>query len=151
MHAIAGLKRLVIAAALVFASLLPSAAFAQIQPRVIVPDGPGGSAFTGCYSVNGTIYGSYKMSFCLTQRGSYSVTGGGVRCDGRLNWNGSRSDVTISLRRTRCGNGVAWSADRIVCKSSSLLSKLKIASLKCTYYPQAKGYKTTTIYARRYN
>jgi hypothetical protein len=130
---------------------------AQQEPgaRVIVPDLPGGAAFSGCYRVSQRLYGPYRMTFCLTQRGTYQVTGGGVTCNGRLDWRASGRDISVQLRRSSCGNGVAWSADRMNCRGSGLLGTIlgipALAGLRCTYTPGVRGERPMNITARRYN
>ncbi|KKB08529.1 hypothetical protein VE25_18640 [Devosia geojensis] len=129
--------------------------------RVIVPDRPGGALIAGCYRVTRSIYGPYRLTFCLERRGTYQVTGGGVNCQGRLNWTASGRDVSIQLQRSRCGNGVAWSADRMSCRGAGIfqgiLSRILVpdvpylGALNCTYRPAAGGYQPTTITARRFN
>ena len=146
--------------AILMALIMP--AFAEdANARVIVPDHPGGAVFTGCYDVQQNLYGPYRMSFCLKQRGTYSVRGGGVRCNGTLNWSASGRDISIKLKRTSCGNGVAWSGDTMSCRGTSLLSGLLariivpdlpvLAALRCVYDPSVKGEKSVTITARRQN
>src|SRR6201999_47882 len=93
-----------------------------ISTRVIVPDAPGGALVAGCYRVPERIYKSYHLSFCLERRGTYEVSGGGVYCNGKLNWTGKGSVVTVRLQRTSCGNGVAWSADTMTCRPNGLFS-----------------------------
>ncbi len=142
----------------VLAMLTPSHA-EDMSTRVIVPDVPGGALFTGCYQVQQRLYGPYRMSFCLEQRGTYSVRGGGVRCDGRLNWSAKGRDININLQRTSCGNGVAWSADRMTCRGGNLLPAFLariivpdlpvLQTLRCTYTPSVRGEKPTQITARR--
>lgn len=127
--------------------------------RVIVPDAPGGALFTGCYRVQQRLYGPYRMDFCLEQRGTYTVRGGGVRCDGGLNWSAKGRDINIDLRRTSCGNGVAWSADRMTCRGAGLLPAFLariivpdfpvLQTLRCTYTPSVKTEKPVQITARR--
>ena len=79
---------------IILASFTPT--YAQdMETRVIVPDVPGGALFTGCYQVQQRLYGPYRMTFCLEQRGTYTVRGGGVRCDGRLTWNARGRDINI--------------------------------------------------------
>ncbi len=135
-------------------------AFAEdINTRVIVPDAPGGALFAGCYQVQQHLYGPYRMTFCLEQRGTYTVRGGGVRCDGRLNWSASGRDINVNLRRTSCGNGVAWSADRMTCRGGALLPAFLariivpdlpvLQVLRCTYTPSVKKEKPVQISARR--
>jgi hypothetical protein len=114
--------RLTIAAGLVALPL--SAAFAQVGPRIAVPESPGGypgqpsGGFAGCYAINQDLYGPYRMSFCLDRNGSgsYRVTGGGLYCNGWLNWwQGRSGEAQVSLQYTSCGRGVGWSADRLAC------------------------------------
>lgn len=138
------------------------AAFAQgNETRVIVPDLPGGAIVSGCYRSTGRIYGKYRFEFCLQQRGSYAVSGGGVRCEGRLDWNGRGAEVSVQLRRTSCGNGVAWSADTMTCRPNLLLGLLALildpgrpalSSLTCNYNPVAgSGEGPTRFTVRRIN
>lgn len=125
-----------------------SAVFAaEPEVRVIVPDVPGGAIVSGCYRAVGRIYGSYSFDFCLKQRATYSVTGGGVRCNGRLDWDATGATVNVRLKRTSCGNGVAWSADRMTCRPNLVLGiiglitnskKPFLSALNCDYTP-AKG------------
>jgi hypothetical protein len=147
---------------------LPAAA-QDMNATVIVPDAPGGARFTGCYSIAQRLYGPYRMDFCLEQRGSYNVRGGGVVCDGRLDWSASGRNINIDLRKSSCGNGVAWSADSMVCQGTTLfgggikgaignaLAKVivpnvpTLTGLSCTYYPDARGKSPTQITARRTN
>ena len=156
------LRSLFIAASLALAGLAPAAALAQdANTRVIVPDVPGGAVFTGCYRATAAIYNGYRLSFCLTQRGSYQVTGRGVKCSGTLSWSANRATINVKLRRTSCGNGVAWSGDHMTCKPAGLISGIvgfviapnvpNLAALRCTYTPVAPGYRPTTIVARRYS
>ena len=131
----------------------------DMNTRVIVPDVPGGALFTGCYNVQQRLYGPYRMSFCLEQRGTYTVRGGGVRCDGRLTWSASGRDINIQLKRTSCGNGVAWSADRMSCRGGGLLPAFLariivpdlpvLQTLRCTYTPSVKSERPMQITARR--
>ena len=144
---------------LVFLSLLSPVAAQDMNTRVIVPDAPGGALFTGCYQVQQRLYGPYRMTFCLEQRGTYTVRGGGVRCDGRLTWTASGRDISVKLRRTSCGNGVAWSADTMQCRGGGLLPAFLariivpdfpvLQTLRCTYTPSVPREKPTTITARR--
>ncbi|MEI9899687.1 MAG: hypothetical protein WDN31_05525 [Hyphomicrobium sp.] len=145
---------------------LPVAA-QDMNTMVIVPDAPGGAAVAGCYSVSQRLYGPYRMDFCLQQRGTYTVRGGGVTCNGRLNWRARGGTIEVDLDRTSCGNGVAWSADTMDCKPNRIFgdgpasiigdvfSKIivpdrpTVNSLTCTYYPDARGEQPTTITARR--
>ncbi|MET3924946.1 hypothetical protein [Devosia sp. 2618] len=141
--------------------LLGGSAFAQgNETRVIVPDLPGGAIVSGCYRSTGRIYGKYRIEFCLQQRGTYFVSGGGVLCDGRLDWTGRGAEVRVQLRRTSCGNGVAWSADTMTCRPNLLLGLLGLivspdrpflSSLTCNYTPVAGRDGPTRFTARRTN
>lgn len=142
-----------------FAGLLSvTSVFAQgAETRVIVPDAPNGVIVSGCYEAVGRIYQKYRFEFCLKQRGTYEVRGGGVRCDGRLNWNVRGASVNVELRRSRCGNGVAWSADTMTCKPNLLLGILGLLSdkpflnaLQCDYRPaKGSGEKPSRFVVRR--
>jgi len=141
------------------AMVVSGAAYAQgNDTKVIVPDLPGGAIVSGCYRSNNAIYGKYRFEFCLQQRGSYVVTGGGVRCNGRLDWSGRGAEVSVQLRRTTCGNGVAWSADTMTCRPNLLLGLLALiinpnrpvlSSLTCSYYPAAGSEAPTRFTVRR--
>src|SRR5579871_5584780 len=134
-----------LAALAAFVFVLTSAvAAAEPDVRVVVPDVPGGVIVSNCYAAVGNIYGKYSFSFCLRQRGTYSVRGAGLRCDGRLNWNVSGIYVAARLSRTSCGQGKAWSADTMSCRPSLVLgiisSLLKqkrpfLDNLNCEYTP----------------
>ena len=142
------------------ASIVPVSA-QDVDARVIVPDNPGGGGayVAGCYRVQQRLYGPYKMEFCLQRRGNYTIIGGGVTCNGQLDWRVRGRDITIDLRRTSCGKGVAWSADSMSCRSSGLMSGILariivpdvpvLGSLRCTYMPSERGYDDMTITARR--
>ena len=154
---------------LAFGAVPAIPAIAQdMNATIIVPDAPGGARFTGCYNVAQRLYGPYRMTFCLEQRGSYTVTGGGVTCNGRLNWSASGRTIEVDLSRTSCGNGVAWTADSMSCQGTGLfpgsgagsiignaVAKViapnmpTINGLSCTYYPNARGEQRTQITARR--
>ncbi len=100
------------------------AAFAQ-APQIAVPTPGGGnggnqgSSYAGCYMVSQNLYGPYRMSFCLNRggNGSYQVTGGGLYCNGQLNWSDRFGDARISLQYSWCGNRTGWTADTIVCSA----------------------------------
>lgn len=139
----------------------------DMSAMIIVPDAPGGARFSGCYTVSQRLYGPYRMDFCLEQRGTYTVKGGGVTCNGKLNWDANGKFIDIDLKRTPCGNGVAWSADSMTCTGSGLFGKgiggaigkalaqvivpniPTISKLSCTYYPSVKGEQPTKITANR--
>ncbi len=164
--------RSAIVALLVTLSLAPTAMPVVAQDMnvtVIAPDAPGGARFTGCYNVAQRLYGPYRMTFCLEQRGTYTVTGGGVTCNGRLNWSASGREIYVDLSSTPCGNGVRWTADSMTCQGTSLFGSgvrgaignaianviapniPTLSGLSCTYYPDARGQRPTAITARRTN
>ena len=150
-----------IAIALAAGGLAAPALAQDASTRVIVPDVPGGALLSGCYRVTQRLYGPYRMDFCLEQRGTYTVTGGGVRCNGRLDWNARGRDVSVNLRRSSCGNGVAWSADRMSCRGSGIFAGILgriivpdlpvLGALRCTYTPTAGNQRPVSIVARRIN
>lgn len=128
--------------------LTAGAASAQdADVRVIVPDVPGGVIVSNCYRAVGRIYGGYTFDFCLKRRGTYTVTGRNVRCEGRLNFDVKGVYVNVQLRRTSCGRGVAWSADTLSCRPSLVLGLIAgllkqerplLDNLICDYRP-ARG------------
>jgi hypothetical protein len=134
-------------------------AAAEADVRVFVPDVPGGVIVSNCYRAVGNVYGARTFEFCLKQRGTYTARGNGLRCNGRLNWDVSGLSVDIKLRRTSCGGGVAWSADRLSCRPSLLLgiiaSLLKqdrplLDNLVCDYSPApGTGAKKMSFVAHR--
>ena len=126
---------------------VPSLAQSEPEVRVFVPDVPGGVIVSNCYRAVGRVYGATTFEFCLKRQGNYTVRGGGLRCNGRLNWDVSGLTVNIKLRRTSCGGGVSWSADSLSCRPSLLLGiiagllkqdKPLLDNLVCDYTP-AKG------------
>jgi hypothetical protein len=166
------LSAALVAAALAFGVAGGGAAFADDQsmsPMVAVPapGGGGGSGswgLTGCYDIQGKIYGPYRMSFCLRGNGggSYQVNGGGLNCNGGLDWyTGKGNRVDIDLYRSKCGRGTQWTGDSLNCRSTwNLLGggggkKPTVAvpvpgggnRLNCTYNPQASGYYPTQVTA----
>jgi hypothetical protein len=153
------LKLLGFAAGLVMGACLSAApVLAQgAETRVIVPDAPNGVIVSGCYEAVGRIYQKYRFEFCLKQRGTYEIRGGGVRCDGRLDWNVRGANVQVELRRSRCGNGVAWSADSMTCKPNLLLGiiglitdKPFLNALVCDYKPaRGSGEEPSRFVVRR--
>lgn len=152
-------RGLAVAGALGLASLAGAASAQDANARVVVPDVPGGADFAGCYRVQGPLYGPYQMTFCLKQRGTYTVTGGGIKCNGRLDWDSNGRQIDIDLRRSSCGNGVAWSADSLSCRPGGIFGGAVpfvvvpdvpvLQTLRCTYFPAAPGYRDTRITARR--
>ena len=125
----------------------------------MVPDVPGGIIVSNCYAAVGNIYNKYSFTFCLKQRGSYSVRGGGLRCDGRLSWKVSGIHVNARLSRVSCGSGKAWSADSMSCRPSLVLGFLAgllkekrplLDNLICDYTPaRGTGEKPVSFVAHR--
>ena len=140
--------------------LTAGAASAQdADVRVIVPDVPGGVIVSNCYRAVGRIYGGYTFDFCLKRRGTYTVTGRNIRCEGRLDWDVRGATVDVKLRRTSCGRGVAWSADTMSCKPNLVLGLIAgllgqkrplLDNLVCDYRPaRGSGESPINFVARR--
>ena len=174
------LPALIFSAALAAASSI-SGAYAQggAAPRIAVPQGPntqiavpdGPDAVAGCYRLNRPIYGPYQLDFCLQQfgEGHYTVLGGGLNCQGGLDWSVTGADtVRIGLNRTSCGGGVAWTADNLHCRASVLppigpfgapgavTPQIAVpdvphgaTALNCTYQPSVAGYQAVVVTANR--
>ncbi len=169
------LRRLALTAGVV---LLPlsSAMAQQVAPQIAVPTPTPGNqqSVEGCYSVNQYLYGPYHMNFCLNRwgGGSYQVTGGGLYCNGRVDWQRQwNGEVRINVQYTSCGRGVDWSADTMVCRASApqwpphqpnpgpwVQPQIAVPtpaptpgnqSLNCTYYPGVGGYQPMSITARK--
>jgi hypothetical protein len=146
--------------------LAAGAAFAQeMSPRVAVPDNSK-SGLVGCYRIQGTIYGPYRFQFCLRRgSGSYQVTGGGLNCNGDLDWyDRGRNRVEIDLYKAKCGSGMQWTGDSLSCRGSGIkpltfgAGDVQVAvpmpikgpfTLNCTYNPVARGYKPINVTAKR--
>lgn len=149
-------------------------AVAQVQDdnaRVTVPDFRGGARVSGCYIADRGLYGPYRVSFCLQRRGSYTVRGDRLRCDGDLSWNTRGRDIRITLRRASCGRGVSWAAANINCRARDsrdmaldkfIRNKLRagdqrvvipentsVERLLCTYEPSVRGERPTGFLANR--
>jgi len=119
----------------------------EMSPMVAVPD-TSKNGFIGCYRVQGTLYGPYRMSFCLRRNsGSYQVSGGGLNCNGSLDWyDRGKARVEVDLYRSKCGSGMSWSGDSLSCTGNS---SQQPATLNCLYQPVAGGYKPTRVVAKR--
>lgn len=141
---------------LMFASQSPAA---EADVRVFVPEAPGGVIVSNCYRAIGSVYGASTFEFCLKQRATYSMRGKGLRCNGRLNWQVDGIFVNATLRRTTCGNGVAWSADSLSCRPSLVLGIIAgllkqdrplLDNLVCDYTPaRGTGQKKISFVAHR--
>lgn len=161
------LSILCVAAAINFAPAAFSASN-QIAPMVVVPDAPGGALVSGCFRADRTLFGPHTLTMCLQNRGTYTIRGGGIRCDGRLTWSTSGRNIDINLRRQSCNRGVAWEAARVQCRGRNLLTGLldnlfnpnprvivpdrhfpSVRSLSCTYYPTVRGHSPTFFIANR--
>lgn len=147
---------LVAAVGLMFVSLIAGAS-AQ-ETRVIVPDHPNGVPVNGCFRANRTLFGPYRLTFCLDRRGTYQVRGGNVSCDGRLTWRTAGRDILIDLQRTSCGGGRAWEAASMECRhtggllgqiAGQILNIPQLRTLTCTYFPTVPGVGTRTFTASR--
>jgi hypothetical protein len=150
-----------------------TAAAQNVSPQIVIPENPGGGPDAGCYQVQGDLYGPYSMSFCLGNSNSektYNVSGGGLDCNGRLDWYRSGSGrLQINLREADCTRGQLWSADTMTCNFGNIGGPVPLSGggegiqpqvvipdrpnygnvLRCTYDPSVEGYPTTQITARR--
>ena len=89
-------------------------------PEVAVPNiaVPVQGGLDGCYRISQSLYGPYRMSFCLDNgQGSYRVTGGGLDCRGGIDANAYGRRVDIALSYAQCGRGTAWTADNLYCQA----------------------------------
>jgi hypothetical protein len=146
---------------------------------VAVPSPGGGGGLVGCYRASNQIYGPYWFSFCLNRGrgGTYQVTGGGLNCNGGLDWyDQGRGRVQVDLYRAPCGRGTDWTGDSLSCNASggplyqggggiggaiagAIAGGLGVpapavpapsyGALNCTYYPAAGGYSPVSVYAPR--
>jgi hypothetical protein len=125
----------------------------DLETFVIVPDQPNPVPVNGCYSANRQLFGPYNFSFCLHRPGTYSVRGGGVRCDGRLDWRVRGGDIVADIRRASCGGGVAWERASMDCRPIGrifgAIGSLLIRDLRCTYHPTVRGQRRATFTAHR--
>ncbi len=165
------------AAAVAFTMVPVGAANAASPVKVAVPapgggGGGGGAGYAGCYRVSHTIYGPYNFAFCLNRNkgGNYTVTGGGLNCNGGLDWYDSGNGrIDIDLYRAGCGRGTDWTGDSLSCRApgfrppviSGNLGPLNLSvavpvpgssgidQLNCTYSPATRGYSPVSVTARR--
>lgn len=143
------------------------------QPNVAVPTYPGypggllpPPTFDGCYGIVQNLYGPYHMDFCLTQfgGGTYQVYGGGLNCQGSLNWSMWPNQATIQLNYTNCNRATSWSADVMSCvlvyapqpylgpgvdPRVAIPTPTPVNGLQCTYQPSVPGYPPMTVQAQR--
>lgn len=133
------------------ALLAPPAGAQDTQPFVIVPDHPQGVPLAGCYRASQQLFG-HNFSFCFSRPGTYAVRGGGVRCDGRMTWQGGR-DIRAEIHRTSCGGGVAWERATMYCQPAGRLfgpiGRFFFRALRCTYHPTVRGQTRRTFTANR--
>lgn len=155
-------------AVLLLSLLVPSAQAQNDNSRVMVPDAPaGGAAVAGCFAADQRLFG-YNFTMCLRTRGTYIVTGRGMHCEGRLNWQVSGRNITIDIRRQSCGRGQAWEAASIDCRGRGILRNAldrifgqganpfvmvpdtpAVRSLNCTYFPTVRGVRSVNFTASR--
>jgi hypothetical protein len=135
----------------------------DFNERVAVPSEPDQGDVHDCWTANRSLYGPYKLTFCLRsgytgKTGSYQVTGGGMRCDGALNWGKDwTGGYWVHLSRSYCGGGTDWSADRMTCNfkpewdpyagRNRVFVPTPSRRLTCLYQPVVWGYKWTTFEA----
>jgi hypothetical protein len=158
---------------LTFLALIPLLATpslaSEIEARVIVPDAPGGAVVSGCFRADRPLFGPHWLTMCLRNRGTYTVTGGGITCNGRLTWTANGRNIRINIRRQSCNRGVAWAAATVSCTGTGvvwgILDRLfnppgasgrvvvpnapAVRNLHCTYHPTVRGERDTFFIARR--
>lgn len=89
----------------------------EMDPDMRMPaPGPGGGV-KGCWRAKGSLYGQYRLSFCLNRGsdGGYQVDGGKLSCGGDLDWVRNGNQIDIRMNRGRCNRNTDWSRDRISC------------------------------------
>jgi hypothetical protein len=128
------------------------------EVRVVVPDHPQGVAVNGCFRADQTLFGPYRLTFCLDRRGTYQVRGSGLRCDGRLSWRVAGRDILIDLNRSSCGRNRAWEAASIECRhaggllgaiAGGILDNPRLSGLRCTYHATVSRIGPRTFTATR--
>jgi len=145
---------------LILATLQSPTLLAQdVTPLVMVPDHPVGVPVNGCFRANQNLFGPYRLTFCLERRGTYQVRGGGITCDGRLNWHTSGRDIVVDLQRASCNRGRAWERASMDCRNyGGMLGAIgrvivgqspRIRTLRCTYHPTVRGETRRTFTATR--
>jgi len=154
---------------LVLSALAAPVQAQDIDTFVMVPDGPpGGALVAGCYRSDRQLFG-YRFTMCLRNRGgTYTVSGRGFNCEGRLSWRAAGRDIFIDIRRQSCGRGRAWEAASIECRASGVVRGVldsifgrganpfvmvpdtpAVRTLRCTYFPTVRGVAPVTFTARR--
>lgn len=129
------------------------------EVRVPVPEIPDGIIVSNCYRAVGPIYDRYTFDFCLRDRGTYTVTSRHLHCRGRLNWHVDGVYVQAKLRRTSCGDGMAWTGDSMSCRPSLVLGVIAgllkqkrpmLDNLICDYRPvRGSGEQPISFVAHR--
>ena len=130
-------------------------------PKIMMPIPTPGpvSGVTGCWAADEKLYG-YRLSFCVQPSGAanYTVTGNGLYCHARLEWQQTWGSYGFTMRRTSCGGGTDWSADTFTCVlrtdwNSAPMGKMPIpghgSRLDCNYRPSVWGYRPTSFTAHR--
>ncbi|HZT49614.1 MAG TPA: hypothetical protein VFA64_16695 [Hyphomicrobiaceae bacterium] len=156
-------SRLLIAA--LFASAaVPAGASERIaepsgpSPKIMVPSPTPAGGITGCWAADRSLYG-YRLSFCVYPYGdaSYTVTGSGLHCHARLEWDATWGGYRFAMSRTSCGHGMDWTADTFTCVFSAGyghgIGRMPVPSqggrLDCTYRPAVWGYGARNFSAHR--
>lgn len=90
----------------------------DMEMRMPMPGVGGALGVKGCWRSKQTLYGKYRVSFCLERGvdGAYRVDGGGLTCRGDLDWSQDGRKVEIRFNRGRCNRNTDWSRDRISCR-----------------------------------
>lgn len=174
------LGRLVAAACLVILPATASLAQIGAEPRIAIPTpvpGPGNPPpqqpfdYAGCYAINQDLYGPYRMTFCLSRYGggSYHVSGGGLNCNGWIDWHERNGEARVNVRESWCGRGVNWSADTMICRPMQQQpwqqppgqwqqpgARIAVPTpaptsndLRCAYYPGVRGYDPVSVIAEK--
>jgi hypothetical protein len=134
-----------------------------ISPLVGVPAPDASAGVKGCYRLDTTIYGPYRMSFCLGgHNNTYQVIGGGLNCAGNLDWYDRKDGkIEVDLHRTPCGKNQQWTGDSLTCKINNWKPIVKTPgvqvavpvqnynTMNCNYNPVAGGYKPVHVTATR--
>jgi hypothetical protein len=143
---------------------LQAASAAKFEPRIAVPS-PAPAGIQGCWEADRSLYGPYRLSFCLDRvGGSYQVTGGGLDCRAELTWWKGWNGYRFAMERATCGRGTDWTADSFTCEvrfepaynglrtgndEGGLEPKIavpsptpdpNVAKLDCRYKPAVAGY-----------
>lgn len=87
------------------------------DPDMGMPAPVQGSGVKGCWRAKGSLYGQYRLTFCLNRGsdGGYQVDGGRLSCSGDIDWQRYGNQVDIRMNPGRCNRNTGWSPDRISC------------------------------------